>query len=79
MNSNHPDDPGTFLHHEARLAWTDFERIKYLRAFAASIQARLDELYRHPWRNSELIVRERIALEAVEQELRQLDPVHCFF
>lgn len=74
MKTNHPDDPDRFLNHEARLAWTDFDRIRYLRELARSIQARLDQLYQHPWRNAEMIAREQITLASIEQELRELEP-----
>ena len=79
MNSNHPDDSDTFLHHEARLAWTDFERIRYLRELARNIEARLEALYQHPYRNAESIAREQIALRATEQELQDLEPSNRVF
>ena len=79
MNSNHPDDPDTFLHREARLAWTDFERIRYLRELARNIEARLEALYQHPYRNAESIAREQIVLHAVEQELQDLEPSNRVF
>ena len=73
MKTHHPQDPDAFLHREARLAWTDFERIRYLRELARNIQVRLEALYQHPYRNAEIIAREQIALAAVEQELQELE------
>lgn len=67
-------DPDGFPHQEAHNAWSNFERIHYLRQLAHNIQQHLEELYQHPYRNAERIAREQIILEGIQQELQELEP-----
>ena len=58
---------------EERLAWTDFERLRYLRELVSRIRARIDLLLRHPTRNADLIQKEMILFEKALQELKNLE------